>query len=268
LIDVCFCRTQRASRIFISVSKVDAIKLFDGKHPMLDRKDPRIRRVPFMTKKPTFDETRRVAGRLAAVNPNVVVEPEPNVDDLQELAETKFIIAAKPKPPPLPVVEALVEPEIPEPDLHAAARGGDADRVFVLLTTSGANPTEVYKGKLPYAVSKDRETRDAFRRAMAQMPDAWDWIGAAAVPSALTADLEAKHAAKEAEYEAARKEKEKERKKSQKERKKQESSAAALLAKTQPAVVESGAKKSAALVDKVDKVANDRREQMVRLAWS
>jgi hypothetical protein len=230
---------------------------------MLDRKDPRIRRIPFMTQKPTFNETRRVVGRLAAVNTNVVAEP--TVEELTELAETKFIVAAKPKPAPEPVVEAPVEPELQEPELHAAARAGDAERVFALLMDAAADPTEVYRGKTPYMVSKTRETRDAFRRAMARTPDAWDWSGAAAVPSALTEDLQAKHAAKEAEYEAARKAKEKERKKSQKERRKKESSAAALLAKTAPPPTdEPGAKKSAALMDKVDKAANDRREQMVR----
>lgn len=235
---------------------------------MLDRKDPRIRRIPFMTQKPTFNETRRVVGRLAAVNTNVIAEP--TAEELTELAETKFIIAAKPKPAPEPVVEEPVEPELPEPELHVAARAGDAERVFALLIDSAADPTEVYRGKTPYTVSKTRETRDAFRRAMARMPEAWDWSGAAAVPSALTEDLEAKHAAKEAEYEAARKAKEKERKKAQKERKKKESSAAALLAKMTPPppVEEPGAKKSAALVDKLDKAANDRREQMVRLESS
>ena len=45
---------------------------------MLDRKDPRVRRVPFMTGRPTFNETRRVVGRLATVNLNVVEEEEPS----------------------------------------------------------------------------------------------------------------------------------------------------------------------------------------------
>ena len=103
------------------------------------------------------------------------------------------------------------------------------DAVFALLVDSRADPTEVYKGKVAYTVSKDKETRDAFRRAMARIPDAWDWMQGARVPSALDAELEAKQAAKEAEYEAAKKEKEKERKKAQKKKKK--SAAAALLAK-------------------------------------
>jgi hypothetical protein len=251
----------------VSVSKVDARTIFNDKNPMLDRKDPRVRRVPFMTGRPTFNETRRVIGRLATVNLNVVEEEErldEDADALAGLADTKFVIAAKPKPPP---IEAPPEAEveiIPEPELHAAARAGDSERVLHLLIEENADPTESYKGKLPYVVSKDKETRDAFRRAMAQKPDAWDWIGRAAVPSALTEELEAKKAAKEAEYEAARKEKEKERKKAQKERKKKQSAAAALLEKTAaPASSGVAEKKSAALVEQVDKVSTDRREQMV-----
>jgi len=263
-----FIASQDASRIFISVSKVDAKTLFNAKNPILDRKDPRIRRVPFMTQKPTFNETRRVAGRLAAVNLNVVEERAPTSEfdeELTNLVDTKFIIAAKPKAvveEPTPTEEA--EPEAPEPELHAAARAGDADRVLALLNDEHADPTVVYRGKVAYVVSKDKVTRDAFRRAMARAPDAWDWISEAQVPSALTEELEAKHAAKEAEYEAARKAKEKERKKAQKERKKKQSAAAALLAKTQPANErDEGGSKSAALLEKVDKDAKDRREQMV-----
>ena len=267
---------QDASRIFISVSKVDAKTLFNAKNPILDRKDARIRRVPFMTQKPTFNETRRVAGRLAAVNLNVVEERAPPVapaaavdDELTRLVDTKFIIAAKPKAiaeePTAPPEEA--EPEAPEPELHAAARAGDADRVLALLIDEGADPTVAYRGKVAYVASKDKDTRDAFRRAMARAPDAWDWISQAQVPSALTEELEAKHAAKEAEYEAARKAKEKERKKAQKERKKKQSAAAALLAKTPVAAEErdEGGSKSAALLEKAGKDAKDRREQMVRV---
>ena len=207
---------QDASRIFISVSKVDAKTLFNAKNPILDRKDARIRRVPFMTQKPTFNETRRVAGRLAAVNLNVVEERAPPAvdEELTRLVDTKFIIAAKPKAiaeeSTAPAEEA--EPEAPEPELHAAARAGDADRVLALLIDEGADPTVVYRGKVAYVASKDKDTRDAFRRAMARAPDAWEWISQAQVPSALTEELEAKHAAKEAEYEAARRAKEKERK--------------------------------------------------------
>ena len=94
---------------------------------MLDRKDPRVRRVPFMTGRPTFNETRRVAGRLATVNLNVVEEEEPSrpsvdEDALSALVDTNFIIANKTMP--AREIQEPEEPEIivPEPALHAAAR--------------------------------------------------------------------------------------------------------------------------------------------------
>ena len=223
-----------------------------------------------MTGRPTFNETRRVVGRLATLNLNVVEEPKhptPELDDdLASLADTKFVIAARPAGTPA-VPEPILEPEIvvPEPELHAAARTGDAARVYSMIVDESADPTETFKGKVAYHVSKDKETRDAFRRAMAKLPEAWDWIHGAAVPSALTDELEAKQAAKEAEYEAARKAKEKERKKTQKERKKKESASAALLAKTAPPEPSAiGEKKSATLLDAADREARERREQMVR----
>ena len=85
------------------MSKVDAKTIFNEKNPMLDRKDPRVRRVPFMTGRPTFNETRRVAGRLATVNLNVVEEEEPSrpsvdEDALSALVDTNFIIANKTMP--------------------------------------------------------------------------------------------------------------------------------------------------------------------------
>ncbi|KAF9082786.1 hypothetical protein BGX23_012081 [Mortierella sp. AD031] len=42
-----------------------------------------------------------------------------------------------------------------------------------------------------YDAAKAKETRNAFRRVMATMPDAWDWTGLARVHSALTSEMEA-----------------------------------------------------------------------------
>ena len=59
---------SNAALIFVSTSKTDARALFDGKAPPLSKDDARVRRVPFMTGRPTFNEARRVVARLAAVN--------------------------------------------------------------------------------------------------------------------------------------------------------------------------------------------------------
>ena len=65
-----------ASLIFVSASKTDTRTLFVGANSQkapLDKSDTRIRKVPFATKRPTFNETRRVVGKLAEVNYEVQV---------------------------------------------------------------------------------------------------------------------------------------------------------------------------------------------------
>jgi hypothetical protein len=96
--------------------------------------------------------------------------------------------------------------------LHEAARDGNNDKVLELLE-EGADPCiQERGGRTPYAVAKDKVTRNVFRRFMATHPDMWDWH-AADVPSPLTDELEATQAAKQAEKDAKRKAREKERKK-------------------------------------------------------
>jgi hypothetical protein len=58
-----------AALIFVAASKTDAATIFDAERGSPIRADdPRVRRVPFATKRPTFAETRRVVARLAGVN--------------------------------------------------------------------------------------------------------------------------------------------------------------------------------------------------------
>ncbi|RUS26088.1 hypothetical protein BC938DRAFT_471247, partial [Jimgerdemannia flammicorona] len=92
--------------------------------------------------------------------------------------------------------------------LHVAAHHGHPDLVRHLLIEVGADPTVSGSGRTAYEVAKDKETRNAFRRAMAEMPEKWDWVKAR-VPSALTKEMEEEQARKEAE----KKRKERERKK-------------------------------------------------------
>lgn len=58
-----------------------------------------------------------------------------------------------------------------EGPLHRAAKAGDPERVRRLLE-SGHDPcARDGKGRPPYDLASDKETRDAFRRFMAQQPD-------------------------------------------------------------------------------------------------
>ena len=86
-----------ASLIFVSVSKTDERTLFSGgsheKAP-LSRDDARVRRVPFATKRPTFNETRRVVGKLALVSFDVCDEKVTIADEASEGAsETRERLA-------------------------------------------------------------------------------------------------------------------------------------------------------------------------------
>ncbi|KAK3816661.1 MAG: hypothetical protein J3Q66DRAFT_441047 [Benniella sp.] len=97
--------------------------------------------------------------------------------------------------------------------LHLASHHGQAPVVKILLEKHNADPTVTTASALnqqqqegedgedaaqqgagsftAYDIAKDKETRNAFRRAMALLPDSWDWIGGAHVPSALTPEMEA-----------------------------------------------------------------------------
>ncbi|KAI7839248.1 hypothetical protein COHA_006946 [Chlorella ohadii] len=46
--------------VFVHAPSSNWQQLFGGEQPLLDRADPRIRRVPFTTRRPTFSETKRV----------------------------------------------------------------------------------------------------------------------------------------------------------------------------------------------------------------
>ena len=68
---------ERCALVFVAASKTDQKTLFDapgkGKEPCLGRGNDTIRRVPFATRRPTFNETRRVVARLASVSRDVVI---------------------------------------------------------------------------------------------------------------------------------------------------------------------------------------------------
>ncbi|KAG0203065.1 hypothetical protein BGX33_009330 [Mortierella sp. NVP41] len=100
--------------------------------------------------------------------------------------------------------------------LHLASFHGQAQVVQQLLEKYGADPTATIPSLIKrmdktnepvpdelldlaihakpwtaYDAAKAKETRNAFRRVMATMPDAWDWTGLARVHSALTSEMEA-----------------------------------------------------------------------------
>jgi len=235
---------NEAARIFISVSKTDARTLFDNN--ILSKKDPRVRKTPFMTARPTLNETKRTIAKLLAVTTTGIeivekkkkevkrtrkttTESKSKVDlEMQKQLEYEQEQAAKAKK----IVET------PEPELHKASRTGDVDALTQMLESACLNPQTgdgavvdpslPWRGKTAYLVAKDGETRDAFRRVYFKYPDAFDWESRCDVPSMLTPEMELKREEKEKDFEETKKKKEAERKKALKTKKK--ASASALLA--------------------------------------
>ena len=54
--------------MFVHAPSANAAPLFYGEAPPLSRGDPRVRSVPFTSRRPTFSETKRVAQMLLTVS--------------------------------------------------------------------------------------------------------------------------------------------------------------------------------------------------------
>ncbi|GAX75474.1 hypothetical protein CEUSTIGMA_g2917.t1 [Chlamydomonas eustigma] len=236
-----------AQLIFVSAPSSNSKAVFgtaaDRETSPLSSSDPRVRRVPFMTQRPTFSEVKRVVRVLASVFeiPSEVIEKQrqqvleaeaaaaAHADSQRQQKAEQREAATKPVPSTLALqIEALQDAPIGRSmPLHRAARSGDADRVTMLLTSGRHDPSvKDEQGRTPYALAADKAVRDAFRRYMAQNPGLWNYT-ASGVPSALTEDMEAAQLAKKAEKKAKLKAKEKERKALDEERKRAATAAAA-----------------------------------------
>lgn len=69
--------------------------------------------------------------------------------------------------------------------LHVAAEGGHVSLIATLLERGASPLAEDVRGRVPYMLSANKDTRDAFRRVRAVQPEIWDW-NAARVPEPLT----------------------------------------------------------------------------------
>eukprot|EP00752_Nemacystus_decipiens_P004173 g3816.t1 len=298
----------KACRVVLtSVPKGMRAVLFDGKDAPFDRKDPRLRPVPFAVGKPVFEEVVAVHTRVtsiifsdaatvsfddpkpaskrqemskagggtervnekeseAAAGPVVIhnfdadlcppsvklieacqqgdVDAAAMLLDRLELNNDAAAAAGAPAPPVgvLPISGGApavapgatapgwtAEEVLNHPDgferlmtpLHVAAAGGHV-AVLGLLLQRGANPlAEDVRGRVPYLLASNKDTRDAFRRARAGLPERWDW-DAARVPEPLTEELEQRQKEKQKEKEKEKKRRAKLRKKAEKGRAEEE----------------------------------------------
>ena len=260
---------QACRVVLTSVPKGMRTVLFDGKDAPFDRKDPRLRPVPFAVGKPVFEEVVAVHTRVTSIifsdaatvtfdDPKPASKSQeksktgrgtPNVNVKGSGAASGPAVTqhfdAEPCPPSVELIEACEQGDVdaaaalldrlelngdaaaaapaapvrvlpisggapavasgatatgwtPEevlnhPDgferlmtpLHVAAAGGHV-AVLGLLLQRGANPlAEDVRGRVPYLLASNKDTRDAFRRARAGLPERWDW-DAARVPEPLT----------------------------------------------------------------------------------
>eukprot|EP00741_Cyanophora_paradoxa_P019414 tig00021127_g18741.t1 len=260
---------ERCGLVFMCVSFSHRGLFFDGgeKAPFSPR-DGRLRRVPFMTRRPTFEEAKRVlrclaqaearpregegqgrGGGGAAAGPAgpaaVAIRMKPRTAEEEAAAaalrlarsEESALWAAVARGD-LAAIEQLAggdadgagaeeggggrageaagapagghgsldeafEDQEGMTVLHAAAAAGAADTVALLLELGASPCLTDLRGRVPYAVAKDAETRNAFRRHMGSYPDAWDWK-LAKVPSPLTDEAEAERARREKEKRKAK----------------------------------------------------------------
>ncbi|KAI1898306.1 hypothetical protein AGOR_G00070960 [Albula goreensis] len=95
--------------------------------------------------------------------------------------------------------------------LHVASAAAQRG-VIRLLMDAGCDPAcRDVKGQTPYTVAPDKETRNVFRKYMAEHPDKFDY-NKAQIPGPLTAEIELKKTEKKRVQKAARKQREKEQK--------------------------------------------------------
>ncbi|CAL8267757.1 unnamed protein product [Lota lota] len=95
--------------------------------------------------------------------------------------------------------------------LHVSSAAGQK-AVVQLLMDAGADPAcRDNKGQTPYLVAPEKDTRNIFRKYMADNPDKYDY-SKAQVPGPLTEEIELKQTEKKKAQKAAKKQREKEQK--------------------------------------------------------
>jgi len=203
--------------VFFSVSKrMRATLLGTEKNPHVPFS--KVRRLPFMVGRPTFEAVKEAYLRVASIifadertadtvaakfRPAVVVEPSAHMP------------VATPAPPRVSKpAEPVPAPKYREEDdelftaLHVAAAAGDEEQIMELLD-EGADPrARDGKGRVPYYLCSSSRSRDAFRRWRGANEDKWDWA-AAQVPEGLTEELGQRKREKEKEKKKRQKEKQK-----------------------------------------------------------
>ncbi|KAG7402304.1 Ankyrin repeat and zinc finger domain-containing protein 1 [Phytophthora boehmeriae] len=252
-----------ADLIFLSSGKTERATFFPEKNAVLQPDDKRLKRIPFATFRPTFEEVCRVRSDLSSVRFSPLETSTQSPAKSSKNAEKKGKKKQPSTPPPVAeTVSKEVEEEdnepVPPPHIVQLAIDGNLKGIKELLTSSkagdvdvnetdenfmtalhhaaaknavsivehllkyGANPARLdLRSRPPYFLCTSKETRNAFRRYMAEHPDAWDY-STAQIPEGLTSEMEQRKKEKEAEKRRRAKERKKLQKREAAEQKREE----------------------------------------------
>nr|CCA22720.1 conserved hypothetical protein [Albugo laibachii Nc14] len=220
--------------IFIASGKAEQNTFFGVKENLLDTNDRRIRRIPFATYRPTFEEVCRVRAKLQSVkcgSISSILQParkKPANSDqttskktVEKPAEREVAVDASEQVKTIPAiiqklrdgeyeaVQGQVENRDSSVDIDVADSEGmtllhhaanvDATCMVSFLLEKGANPSLLdIRNRSPYLLCISKGTRDVFRRFLAKQPDAWDYTNSH-IPSALTEEMKQRKREKENE---------------------------------------------------------------------
>ncbi|ETK89597.1 hypothetical protein F441_06515 [Phytophthora nicotianae CJ01A1] len=236
--------------IFISSGKTEHATFFPEKNAVLQPGDKRLKRIPFATFRPTFEEVCRVRSDLSTVrfSPLEAETPSPTYSVKKSKKKNNKKQTSDPAPETEVKAETSEEEEkVPqiiqlvndgdlkgikellsnaeEKDIevnvvdakfmtalhHAAAK--DAVPMVEYLLEQGANPALLdLHNRPPYFLCNSKESRNAFRRYMGEHPYAWDY-STAQIPEGLTSEMEQRKKEKEAEKRKRARERKKQQKK-------------------------------------------------------
>ncbi|CAI5722617.1 unnamed protein product [Peronospora destructor] len=240
-----------AELIFLSSGKTERATFFPEKNAVLQPDDKRLKKVPFATFRPTFEEVCRVrsdlssvrfspleAATMSTVDNTKKPKKKKNTNETAPEVETNSMQENVEEEVEVPCIIQLVndgdlngikellsnaeekEIKVNEVDAkfmtalhHAAAK--DAVSLVEYLLGQGANPALLdLRNRPPYFLCSLKETRNAFRRYMGEHPDMWDYT-MAQIPERLTSDMEQRKKEKEAEKRKRARERKKQQKRKQ-----------------------------------------------------
>ncbi|KAI3918179.1 hypothetical protein MKX01_041499 [Papaver californicum] len=224
-----------SSCIFVNAPSNSRQLLYHGEKPYFSDPHNVVKHVPITVRRPTLKETKRIYDQLT----NMVYEvdekvssqtpkedspvgasdigknkPESKKDHLVDHMKKKEVVEESKVNKSSDELSGSIENEVigVSTPLHVAAMSGNTQHILELLEL-GLDPCAVdERGRTPYMLATEKETRNTFRRFMALNLDKWDW-NAAKVPSPLTKEMEESQSVKQAEKDAKRKAKAKELKK-------------------------------------------------------